>query len=99
MTRIAILATALLTAAVLAACGGSDQSSGAAKAATTTTAAAVPARTAATSTPRGSLVKVARSQFGRILVDRHGKSLYLFTKDRRGPSRCYGACASAWPPL
>ena len=95
MTRTVAIATTLAAAALLAACGGSDKSSGAAHAATTTTTAAA----ATTPAPRGSLVKVARTQFGRILVDRRGQALYLFTKDRRGPSRCYGDCAGTWPPL
>jgi predicted lipoprotein with Yx(FWY)xxD motif len=38
------------------------------------------------------------SQFGRVLFDGRGRVLYGFTLDRRGgPSRCYGACAAAWP--
>jgi predicted lipoprotein with Yx(FWY)xxD motif len=38
------------------------------------------------------------SQFGRVLFDGRGRVLYGFTRDRRGgPSRCYGACAAAWP--
>ena len=44
-------------------------------------------------------VAVSQSKLGRILVDRHGRSLYLFGKDRRGASGCYGACATYWPPL
>jgi predicted lipoprotein with Yx(FWY)xxD motif len=47
----------------------------------------------------GATVKVADSRFGRMLVDGRGFSLYLFTRDRRGKSRCYGDCAKAWPPL
>ena len=41
----------------------------------------------------------ARStRFGRVLFDGRGRALYAFTRDRRGgPSRCYGACAAAWP--
>jgi len=46
----------------------------------------------------GDDVKVDASRFGRILVDGHGRTLYLFTRDRNGRSRCYGACAQAWPP-
>jgi predicted lipoprotein with Yx(FWY)xxD motif len=42
---------------------------------------------------------VRSSQYGRILFDGHNRALYAFTGDRRGrPSRCYGACATAWPP-
>src|SRR3954464_5239187 len=44
-------------------------------------------------------VKVHPSRYGRILVDGHGRTLYLFTRDRGAKSRCYGACARAWPPL
>jgi predicted lipoprotein with Yx(FWY)xxD motif len=41
---------------------------------------------------------VRSTRFGRILFDGRGRALYGFTRDRRGgPSRCYGACASAWP--
>ena len=39
---------------------------------------------------------VRSTQYGRF--DGRGRVLYGFTRDRRdGPSRCYGACATAWP--
>jgi len=44
-------------------------------------------------------VATAPSGLGRILVDGHGRTLYLFEKDRHGSSACAGACASYWPPL
>jgi predicted lipoprotein with Yx(FWY)xxD motif len=44
-------------------------------------------------------VMVAKSRFGRILVDAKGITLYDFVKDRRNVSSCYGACAALWPPL
>ena len=41
---------------------------------------------------------VRSSRYGRILFDGRNRVLYAFTHDRRGgPSRCYGACAKAWP--
>jgi predicted lipoprotein with Yx(FWY)xxD motif len=41
---------------------------------------------------------VRTTRYGRILFDGRGQVLYAFTHDRRGsPSRCYGACAKAWP--
>jgi predicted lipoprotein with Yx(FWY)xxD motif len=43
-------------------------------------------------------VTVRSSQYGRIVFDGHGYVLYAFTRDGHGPSRCYGACAKAWPP-
>ena len=44
-------------------------------------------------------VGVTQSKFGRVLVDGHGHSLYLFERDRGGKSSCYGGCAGEWPPL
>ncbi len=43
-------------------------------------------------------VKARHSAYGSVLFDGRGRALYLFTKDGRGPTRCYGACADAWPP-
>jgi predicted lipoprotein with Yx(FWY)xxD motif len=37
------------------------------------------------------------SRYGRVLFDGRGYVLYAFTRDRRGRSACYGACAQAWP--
>jgi predicted lipoprotein with Yx(FWY)xxD motif len=47
----------------------------------------------------GAVVKLGRSNLGRIIVDSHGRTLYLFARDKRGKSTCYGTCASYWPPL
>ena len=40
---------------------------------------------------------VRSSAYGRILFDGRGRALYAFTRDRGKQSRCYGACAEAWP--
>lgn len=47
----------------------------------------------------GRTVKVVPSRFGRILADARGQAVYLFAKEKRGRSECYGACARAWPPV
>jgi predicted lipoprotein with Yx(FWY)xxD motif len=47
----------------------------------------------------GSVVKVGSSSLGRILVDGHGKTLYVWAHDKGAKSTCYGQCASYWPPL
>lgn len=44
-------------------------------------------------------VGTASSKLGRILVDRRGRTLYLFERDTSGKSACYGQCATYWPPL
>src|SRR4051795_11487490 len=48
---------------------------------------------------RGASVRVMSSRYGKVLFDGRSRALYLFTRERRKRSRCYGACAKAWPPL
>jgi predicted lipoprotein with Yx(FWY)xxD motif len=48
---------------------------------------------------RGKRITVTDSQFGRILADGRGQAVYLFDKEERGRSECYGDCAVAWPPV
>jgi predicted lipoprotein with Yx(FWY)xxD motif len=43
-------------------------------------------------------VLVKRTKLGRILVDSRRRTLYLFTEDRGGRSRCYDPCVRVWPP-
>jgi predicted lipoprotein with Yx(FWY)xxD motif len=44
-------------------------------------------------------VSVRMTKLGKILVDRQGRTLYDFVKDKNGKSACAGACAKFWPPL
>jgi predicted lipoprotein with Yx(FWY)xxD motif len=44
-------------------------------------------------------VTVRETSLGKILVDRRGRTLYMFAPDRKGKSVCYGQCAVDWPPL
>jgi predicted lipoprotein with Yx(FWY)xxD motif len=46
-----------------------------------------------------ALQLAANDQFGKFLTDGDGRSLYLFTKDTKDTSNCYGKCEAAWPPL
>jgi predicted lipoprotein with Yx(FWY)xxD motif len=48
---------------------------------------------------RAATVGVASSGLGNILVDRQGRTLYLFERDSGATSACTGACAVNWPPL
>jgi predicted lipoprotein with Yx(FWY)xxD motif len=92
MKRLIALAIAPAAVAVFAAgCGGGGSSGsagsgygGAAKPAASSARAAVAVRT---------------TQLGPTLVDRTGRTLYLFEKDKTTASTCDGACASVWPPL
>ncbi len=46
-----------------------------------------------------TVTEAGNPKLGRILVDAHGRTLYLFEKDTGGKSSCSGSCASVWPPL
>jgi predicted lipoprotein with Yx(FWY)xxD motif len=47
----------------------------------------------------GTRVKVVSSNFGRVIADGKGEAFYLFDKESSKKPRCYGACASVWPPV
>jgi predicted lipoprotein with Yx(FWY)xxD motif len=47
----------------------------------------------------GAIVKIGPSNLGRVLVDAHGKTLYIWAHDKGAKSTCYGECAEYWPPL
>jgi len=51
------------------------------------------------SSDTGVVAVASVGDLGKVLVDSEGFTLYYFEKDRNGESACYGACASAWPPL
>src|SRR5437764_13545296 len=51
---------------------------------------------AATST---STISLRTTAVGKVLVAANGRTLYLFTADKRKKSTCYGQCARYWPPL
>jgi predicted lipoprotein with Yx(FWY)xxD motif len=81
---LAPVALAAAGALTVAACGGGDQA---------------PGRLAAKPSTRQATVSVASSKLGRLLVDSHGRTLYLFEADAGMTSSCFGGCATAWPPL
>lgn len=67
--------------------------------ATAAVAVAVAVGTASAGASGSTRVQVRHGSLGRYLVDGRGRSLYLFERDRRGRSACFGACAAVWPPL
>jgi predicted lipoprotein with Yx(FWY)xxD motif len=48
---------------------------------------------------RSASFGVASTGLGDVLVDRQGRTLYLFARDAGTTSACTGACAVNWPPL
>jgi|SRR5918995_4204639 predicted lipoprotein with Yx(FWY)xxD motif len=100
----ALALVAALAALALTGCGGDDDDSSDEVAATTTAEASKPTGSdggaaKAEAEPDGSLVEVGDSEFGQILVDDEGRTLYAFDKEKTDRSECFGACAEAWPPF
>ena len=62
-----------------------------------TAAALVLAPTALPEQQAAPTLQARSSAYGRVLFDGRGFVLYGFTRDPRGRSACYGACAKAWP--
>jgi predicted lipoprotein with Yx(FWY)xxD motif len=42
---------------------------------------------------------VRSTSLGKILTDGRGFTVYAFDADKGTKSACYGACATAWPPV
>jgi predicted lipoprotein with Yx(FWY)xxD motif len=57
------------------------------------------ATSAFAATSRGTAVHIGSSKLGRVLVDSHGKTLYIWAHDKGSKSTCYGDCAAYWPPV
>jgi predicted lipoprotein with Yx(FWY)xxD motif len=85
------------TLALVAGCGSSGSSAKDPKddPAVSAASAAKAGSSAATVGPR---IKLVDSSYGRILSNRRGRALYLFTADSGKGSSCSGDCATAWPP-
>src|SRR5690242_11774072 len=64
--------------------------------ASTDVATAVTHRAAAGS---GTLVKLRKTSYGKVLVGPNGHSLYVLTADKKNVSKCNAACRQFWPPL
>jgi predicted lipoprotein with Yx(FWY)xxD motif len=92
MKRIALMVgTAVVGLSTLTACGGG---AGAAPAPQNTPAQSSPSAPAKLST-------ATAGNFGKIVVDGTGRSLYVYDLDTANPSKsnCDGSCAALWPPL
>ncbi|MDQ5894173.1 MAG: hypothetical protein QG596_434 [Actinomycetota bacterium] len=44
-------------------------------------------------------IAVFGSPFGKMIYNSSRQAIYQFDRDAGGKSRCYGACARAWPPV
>ena len=53
----------------------------------------------AASSATAGRITLHKTKIGKVLATSTGRTLYLFMKDSRGKSSCYGQCATYWPPL
>jgi predicted lipoprotein with Yx(FWY)xxD motif len=106
-TALLLLVSVLL---VLASCGDNDNSSPSSAAPTKGDATTKPDTApksdesiqrggATASSGRGATITVGDSSFGSMLFASNERAIYIFEKDPRGDSVCYGECAEAWPPV
>ncbi len=96
------LAALLPIALLAAACGSSSSSSSSAS--SSSTAAATSPTTSATTASSGAagtaqLGDRTIAGLGTVLVNRQGRTLYVFAPDKHAKVTCVGGCASAWHPL
>lgn len=101
--------TLAAVATMAAACSSASSSSSSTAAAGATSTSAVPSISAAaapSSAAPGSAasgttlaLKTESGSQGIWLTNSSGRALYAFDKDKESTSECYGACATAWPPL
>src|SRR5690606_16042825 len=94
------LAVALVLVIGAAACNDDDGDgdSAATGGDTTTTAAAdAAASTTPTTEPLAVLIGTGQTEYGEVLTDTEGLTLYIFTDDAEGVSNCVDTCADVWP--
>lgn len=48
---------------------------------------------------KGTKVVLGDSEFGRMLFNSKKQAIYIFERDEKDKSNCYGECAAAWPPV
>ncbi len=94
---IRILVLVLVLVLVIAGCGGSGED--AAARGSDSVDASSPAREVAKTNATGTRISLARSRFGRMLWGPKRQAIYIFERDSRNRTRCYGDCAKAWPPV
>jgi predicted lipoprotein with Yx(FWY)xxD motif len=92
----------LILSLVLAACSETPAASSAEETVTPTPSAAASESAAPSESAEASgeaAVITAESDFGSILTDAEGLTIYFFANDTEGTSNCEGDCLANWPPV
>jgi len=92
-SRLAGAAGVLAAGLLLAACGGGSSSGGAGG------SGSPPGSTQAAQEDGGGgqTVQTGDTEYGDVLVDANGMTLYVFAADSKGTSNCTGSCLQYWP--
>ena len=88
--RIKALAVAALVPLVMGACSEDVEPEG---------GTSSPTESEPSEAPAEATVGVEDSDFGEIVVDAEGRTLYVFLVDEGTESTCYDDCEASWPPL
>jgi len=64
-----------------------------------TTVALLPAVPPSDGMAAGTKLTLRGSEFGRMIFGPNRQAVYVFQRDGRNRSRCFGACARLWPPV
>jgi predicted lipoprotein with Yx(FWY)xxD motif len=82
---------------LLAACGGDDDAAAPKK--EPAAEKQPPAKKEPQAKRAGTTITLGDSEFGSMLFDSKDQAIYVFEKDPKGETVCYGECAAAWPPV
>lgn len=96
-TPILLAATLAGIALTAAACGTTSSANGYGSSPASSPLSASPSPVPVA--PGTAIVDVGQTSLGSVLVDKAGRTLYLFLADKGTSSACYGQCATYWPPL
>jgi predicted lipoprotein with Yx(FWY)xxD motif len=91
-TRTTIAVSAAAAALAVAGCGSSSSSSSGPY-------AGAPAPSPASAATAPAQVATMKTSLGTVLVDKSGRTLYLWDGDHGSSSSCNGGCAGEWPPV
>ena len=61
-------------------------------------AVAALASTSSAAKAKSPTLKLRNTSYGKIVVDKNGRTLYAFGHDKKDKSRCNDQCAGFWPP-
>jgi predicted lipoprotein with Yx(FWY)xxD motif len=81
------VAVGVLALAGLTACGDDYSSSG----------SAPNSSSSSSSTGVAKLATATVGEYGKVIVDGNGRTVYVFDKDTSGTSNCSGDCLTKWP--